>query len=369
MIPVCEPSLTDRERELLLECFDQGWVSSHGPYVDRFEEAWAAYCGMAYGVAVSSGTAGLDIAAALLDLHPGDEVIMPAFTIISCAQPIVGRGGVPVLVDLDPVFWQMQVDQIRASITPKTRAIMVVHLYGHPADMDPVSQLAREYELLVIEDAAEAHGAQYKGRLCGGLGDISVFSFYANKLITTGEGGMLLTNREDAAARARSFRNLCFQPSRRFLHEQIGFNYRLTNLQAAIGLGQIERMDGIVRKKRQIAQAYRERLKDIDGLQLPAEASWAKSIYWVYGIVVDEALGVDARLLANRLKARGVETRPFFLGMHQQPVFRNMGLFLKDEFPVSERLSRQGLYLPSGLSLRDEDIEYICGAVRSALSG
>lgn len=369
MIPVCEPVLSTRERELLLDCYDQGWVSSYGPYVERFEESWSRYCGRRHGVAVSSGTAALYVAVELLDLQPGDEVIMPAFTIISCAGAVVAKGGVPVLVDSDPLTWQMRADQIPGKISNHTRAIMAVHIYGHPVDMDPILQLAQDYQLAVIEDAAEAHGARYKGRLCGSLGDISVFSFYANKLITTGEGGMLLTDRDEMAARARSFRNLCFQSSRRFLHEAIGGNYRLTNLQAAIGLGQIERIDAIVEKKRSIAQAYQERLTGIDGLQLPAEASWARNIYWVYGVVVDEGLGVDAGQLAKRLQAKGVETRPFFLGMHEQPVFRKMGLFLTDEFPVAERLSRQGLYLPSGLSLRADDIDYICGAVRGALVG
>ena len=211
MIPVCEPFLTPREEELVLDCLRSGLISSAGQYLDRFEKGWAAYCGMKHGIAVSSGTTGLEIAVRLLDLIPGDEVIMPAFTIISCAQAIVACGGVPVLVDSDPVNWQMDVSQIRQKISPRTRAIMVVHIYGHPANMDPIMDIAAEFQLKIIEDAAETHGAEYKGNKCGGMGDISVFSFYANKLITTGEGGMVLTQRDDLGEKARALRILCFQ--------------------------------------------------------------------------------------------------------------------------------------------------------------
>ncbi|HMR67544.1 MAG TPA: DegT/DnrJ/EryC1/StrS aminotransferase family protein, partial [Anaerolineae bacterium] len=211
MIPVCEPLIGEREIELVLDCLRTGWVSSAGPYLEQFETEWAAYCGMAHGIAVSNGTTALDIAVRLLNLQPGDEVIMPTFTIISCAQAVIANGGLPVLVDSDPQNWLMDVNQIAAKITACTKAIMVVHIYGHPADMDPILSLARKYKLVVIEDAAETHGAEYKGRRCGGLGDISTFSFYANKLITTGEGGMVLTQRADLAERARSLRNLCFE--------------------------------------------------------------------------------------------------------------------------------------------------------------
>ena len=368
MIPVCEPLLAEQDIELVLDCLRTGWISSAGRYLDEFEAGWAAYCGMRHGVAVSNGTAALDVAVVLLDLKPGDEVIMPTFTIISCAQAIVRGGGRPVLVDSDARTWQMDGRQVAGKITPHTRAIMVVHIYGHPADMDPLLDLAGRHNLMVIEDAAEAHGAEYRGRKCGGMSDISTFSFYANKLITTGEGGMVLTNDDGYAERARGLRNLCFRPERRFYHTELGHNYRLTNLQAALGLAQMERMDQIIAKKRWIGQAYTERLRDIPHFQLPMEEPWARQVYWMYGLVLDDASALDAALLAGRLRQRGVETRPFFLGMHEQPVLLDRGLFRGERYPVAERLARQGLYLPSGLALTEIQLDQVCAAVREVLA-
>lgn len=367
MIPVCEPLLTERETELVLDCLKSGWISSAGKYIDRFEAEWAAYCGMKYGVAVSNGTAALEVAIGLLDLQPGDEVIMPTFTIISCAQAVTAYDGVPVLVDSNPHNWQMDVSQIEGKITSRTRGIMPVHIYGHPVDMEPLLEIARKHDLVVIEDAAEVHGAEYKGGKCGGLGDISTFSFYANKLITTGEGGMVLTNSPELADKARSLRNLCFQKSRRFLHEELGYNYRLTNIQAALGVAQLERIEQIVERKRAIASAYTERLKNLPEISLPVEEPWAKNVYWVYGIVLDESTGMNAIQLAQRLAEKDIQTRPFFLGMHEQPVFQKMGLFVGEKYPVAERLARQGLYLPTGLSIQESQIDFICAAVRECL--
>ncbi len=367
MIPACEPLVTQREVDLVMDCLRSGWVSSAGRYIEEFEKGWAAYCGMRHGVAVSNGTAALQVAVQLLDLQPGDEVILPAFTIISCAQAITRCGGIPVLVDSDPLTWQMDVRQVEAKITPRTRAIMAVHIYGHPADMDPLIDLAAQHRLTIIEDAAEAHGAEYKGRKCGGLGDISVFSFYANKLITTGEGGMVLTRSYELADKARSQRNLCFQKSRRFLHDAIGDNLRLTNLQAALGVGQMERIEQIVERKRAIARAYSERLGSVAGIALPVEELWARNVYWVYGFVLNESTGINAAELAQRLSERGVETRPFFLGMHEQPVFRRMGLFDNEKYPVAEWLARQGLYLPTGLGITRAEIDHVSAAVQEAL--
>ena len=367
MIPVCEPLVTEQDVELVLDCLHSGWISSAGRYLDEFERGWAAYCGMPHGVAVCNGTTALDIAAELLHMQPGDEVIMPTFTIISCAQSVVRCGGALVLVDSDARTWQMDVGQVERKITPRTRAIMAVHIYGHPADMDPLLDLAARYNLMVIEDAAEAHGAEYKGRKCGGLGDISTFSFYANKLITTGEGGMVLARRDDLAERARSLSNLCFQPARRFLHDELGHNYRLTNMQAALGVAQLRRFDRIVDRKRAIAHAYTQRLADAPGLALPVEEPWAKNVYWVYGIVLDETTGLDAAELAQRLRDRAVDTRPFFLGMHEQPVFHRMGLFRGEHYPVAERMARRGLYLPSGLTITDAEIDQVCDALHACL--
>jgi len=368
MIPVCAPLIAPEDAAAVAECLAGGWVSSSGPWVERFERAWADLCGMEEGVAVSNGTAALFIAARLLDLRPGEEVIMPAFTIVSCALAVTEAGGVPVLVDSDPRTWQMDVSRIEERITPRTRAVMVVHIYGHPADMDPILALARRRGLLVLEDAAEAHGALYKGRPCGGFGDISVFSFYANKLVTTGEGGMILTRNRRLADRARSLRNLCFLPHRRFVHEEAGWNFRLTALQAALGWSQSRRLASIVEKKRAVAARYTERLRGVAGLSLPVEEPWARSVFWVYGVVVDEALGLDAEELGARLSARGVETRPFFLGMHEQPLFRRMGLFGGERHPVCERLSRRGLYLPSGLGLTEGEIDGVCEALEASLA-
>jgi perosamine synthetase len=277
---------------------------------------------------------------------------------------VVLAGAVPVLVDSDPNTWTLDAEQVRAKITPRTRAIMPVHIYGHPADMDPLLELG----LPIVEDAAEAHGAEYRGRRCGSFGLASCFSFYANKLVTTGEGGMLLTDDPEVAERARRLRNLGFQPTRRFIHYEVGYNFRLTNMQAALGLAQLERMDQIVARKRWLGEAYTQRLGDIPGLQLPTEADWARSVYWMYGLVLDaEQTGLDARAFAERLAHRGVETRPFFLGMHEQPVFQDKGLFHGERYPVAERLARQGLYLPSGLGLTECQLEQVCQAVRDAL--
>ena len=367
VIPVNEPLIGEGETKYVLECLETGWISSAGRFVREFEERWAAYCGMRYGVAVSSGTVALQLAVACLDLCPGDEVIMPTFTIISCAQAVTYNGGVPVLVDCDPRTWCMDVTRIEEKITSRTRAIMPVHIYGHPVDMDPIEELARKYHLSVIEDAAEAHGAEYKGRKCGGLGDLACFSFYANKIITTGEGGMILTDRQDYAERLRSLRNLCFEKGRRFYHTELGHNFRLTNVQAAIGLGQLERVDELVARKRHIGTAYTERLRDLPGLQLPVEEPWAKQVYWMYGVVLNEDLGMDAAEFARRLAEYGVMTRPFFLGMHEQPAFHKMGLFKGERYPVAERIARQGLYLPSGMALTDEQIDRVCAAVRYVL--
>lgn len=377
MIPVNVPLLEEDDFLPLQDAFRTGWISSTGKYVEEFESLWASYCGVRHGIAVSNGTTALQVAVDALGIQPGDEVIMPTFTIISCALAVVRSGGVPVLVDSDPDDWCMDVQAIEAVITPRTRAIMVVHMYGHPVDMDTVTRLAKKHRLAVIEDAAEVHGAQYlsgrestapQWKKCGGLGDIATFSFFANKLITTGEGGMVITDNDALAERCRSMRNLCFRSDRRFRHTELGYQFRLTNMQAAVGVNQVRRMERIVARKRWAAAEYSSRLRELPQLQLPIERSWAKSVYWVYGIVLADDVPFDAAQLAERLKSHGVETRPFFLGMHEQPVFRERGLFLKERHPVSERIARRGLYVPSGLSLTLEQIETVSKALRRALA-
>ena len=377
MISDNEPILGQRELEYVTDCLRSGWISSGGHYVEEFEEKWADYCGRRHGITVSSGTAALQVAVASLGLDPGDEVIMPTFTIISCAMAVTCNGGKPVLVDSDPQTWCMDVAQIEKKITSRTRAIMPVHIYGHPADMDAVLALADEHKLAVIEDAAEAHGAEYlsergtatpRWRTCGGFGDLSCFSFYANKLITTGEGGMVLTDDPALAERARSLRNLCFQSPRRFLHQELGFNFRLTNIQAALGVAQLERIDQIIERKRWMGREYNRCLSSVKNLQLPVEETWARNVYWMYGVVLSEESGLDATGFAQKLKQKGIETRPFFLGLHEQPAFHRRGLFLGERHPIAEGLARQGLYLPSGLALTENQIFKVCDAVHEVLA-
>ncbi len=367
IIPVSEPLLGKREKQMVEDCLRRGWISSAGQYVEAFEQAWAKYCGRKYGIAVSSGTAALQVAVGCLPLEPGDEIIVPDFTMFACAVAVVSWGAKPVLVDADPKTWCLDISQVEAKVTPRTKAIMAVHIYGHPVEMDPVVALAERYQLALIEDAAEAHGAEYKGRRCGGFGDISCFSFYANKIITTGEGGMVLTDREDYAARARLLRNLYFGTEDRFRHEDIGYNFRLTNFQAAIGLAQLETIDKRLARKRWIAKKYHERLETISGLQLPVEEPWVKNVYWMYGIVVKPETGFDGRRLAAELRNQGIETRAFFTGLHQQPALQKRGLITETFFPVSEYLSRQGLYLPSGLTLSEKQIDRVTAAVKDIL--
>jgi perosamine synthetase len=367
IIPVCEPLIGEREAAYVLDCVRSGWISSEGPYVARFEEAWAQYCGARYGIAVTNGTAALHAAVASLGLAPGDEVIMPSFTIIGCAHAIIAAGATPVLVDADPVTWCMDVAAVAPRITERTRAVMAVHIYGHPVDMGALRSVATRYRLRIVEDAAEAHGAEVRGARTGSLGDVGCFSFYANKILTTGEGGMVLTDDPAVAERVRDYRNVGFRADRRFYHTEYGRNERMTALQAAIGLAQVEAIDVRVRRKREIAQRYTHSLSDLDGLQLPVEMPWAKNVYWMYGILIDESYG-DAASFAHRLSRRGVATRPFFLGMHEQPVLRDRGLFAGERYPVTERIARQGLYLPSGLTLTDGQIERVAAAVREELA-
>ncbi len=367
-IPVNEPLLDGNEKQYLAECIDTGWISSEGPFVQRFEQAFAARMGRKHGIAVTNGTAALDAAVAALGIGPGDEVILPTFTIISCILQIVRAGATPVLVDSDPRTWNLDVTQIEAKITPRTKAILVVHLYGLPVDMDPVLALVERHGLKLIEDAAEAIGQTYRGRPCGSFGDLSTFSFYPNKHITTGEGGMLLTDDDDLAETCRGLRNLCFQPSKRFVHERLGWNLRMTNLQAALGLAQLERLDEFIARKRAMGAAYTARLREVPGLQLPlAVTDYAENIYWVYGVVLDEAVGFDAEEAMRRLGKAGIGTRPYFWPMHEQPVLKGMGLFKDISCPVAERLARRGFYVPSGLALTESQIDRVGKVLDSIL--
>jgi perosamine synthetase len=367
MIPVNQPKLDGREKELLAECIQTGWISSDGPFVSEFERKFADYIGVKHGIAVCNGTAALETALFAAGIGKGDEVIMPAFTIISCALAAIRLGAIPVLVDAEPDTWNMDVSQIEGRLTSRTKAIMPVHIYGHPVDMDPVLDIARMHNLIVIEDAAEAHGAEYKGRKCGALGHISAWSFYANKIITTGEGGMVITSDAKMAKRAESYRNLCFRPEKRFYHTELGYNFRLTNIQAAIGLAQLERIEEFIQIKRGLGEYYRQRLLKFKGIKCQIEKPWAKMVYWMYCIELDSALRFNAQSLMKELAKKDIGTRPFFLGLHEQPALRDLGLFKEEHYPVCERISHQGLYLPSGLALTVKQIDEVITALAGIL--
>lgn len=359
-IPVNEPLLSGNEKKYLCECIDTGWISSEGPFVKEFEQRMSSTVNRKYGIAVSNGTAALEVAAQALGIGEGDEVIMPTFTIISCAMAITKLGAVPVLVDSDMNTWNMNVDEIEAKITPKTKAIMIVHLYGLPVEADKILELAKKYKLKVIEDAAEMHGQTCNGKPCGSFGDISTFSFYPNKHITTGEGGMLVTDDEELAERCGMIRNLCFRKDVRYVHDEISDNYRFTNLQAAVGLAQLERLDEFVARKRAMGKYYTEQLRDIDGLILPIEkTAYADNIFWVYGIVLDRQIQADNKTVQKLLAEEGIGSRTFFWCMHEQPVYQGQGLFVDETYPNAEYLARKGFYIPSGLALTEEQMEQV----------
>lgn len=368
-IPVNEPLLNGNEKKYLIECIDTGWISSEGPFVSRFEEEFAARVGRKHGIAVCNGTAALDAAVEALGISAGDEVILPAFTIISCINQIIRSGATPVLVDCNPLTWNMDVTQIEAKISPRTKAIMVVHIYGLPVDMDPVLDIAHRHGLKLIEDAAEAIGQSYHDRHCGSFGDISTVSFYPNKHVTTGEGGMILTDDDELAETCRSLRNLCFQPKKRFVHQRLGWNLRMTNLQAALGLAQLERLDEFIAKKREMGLQYTELFKDLHEIQLPIpKTAYANNIYWVFGVVLENHVAFDAEEAIRRLSILGIGCRRFFWPMHEQPIFKAMGLFTKDQHLVAERISRRGLYLPSGVALSQYQLEKVGSALKEVLS-
>ena len=363
-IPVNEPLIGQEEKDYIADCLESGWISSEGSYVSQFEAEFAKQVGRQHGIAVANGSMALEAAVTALGIGTGDEVIMPAFTIISCATAIVRAGALPVVVDCEVDTWNMDVAAVEALITPRTRAIMAVHIYGLPVDMDPLMELARKHGLLVIEDAAEAIGQTCRGRPCGSFGDISVFSFYPNKLVTTGEGGMIVTDSPELAERCRGLRNLCFIPETRFVHEELGWNMRMTNLQAALGVGQLHRLDAHLARKLEIGRLYNERLAGIEALTLPcARTDYADNMYWVYGLVIDDGIAKTARDAMLALGKAGIGTRPFFYPMHQQPVFRRMGLFKGVCCPVAERIAVRGFYIPSGLAMTDAQVGRVSDAV------
>ena len=372
LIPVCEPVIGERERAYVRDCLESNWISAGGKYTAAFEETFSRYCGAAHGVACSNGTAAIHLALAALGVGPDDEVIVPSFTLIVAATTVALTGARAVLVDVDPATWCLDPARLEGAITPRTRAILPVHMYGHPCDMDPILAIANRHGLAVIEDAAEAHGAEYKGRRVGAIGHIGCFSFYANKLVTTGEGGMVMTNDAALAARVRLLSNQAFEEPR-FVHRFMGFNYRLSDLLAAVGLGQCEEIEEKVRRKRELATWYTELLQAAPDLTLPTEAPWARSAYWMYGVVVEEEFGATRDGVMRRLQHDGIETRAFFHPLHLQPLFVSSSdprfPETKGEFPVSERLGARGLYLPSGLGLTYAQVKQVATALRACRGG
>jgi perosamine synthetase len=363
MIPVSEPVIGEEEIANVVDALRRGELSgSFGRYIEEFESKFAAYCGCKHGVAVTSGTTALHLAASAAGVGSGDEVLISASTNIATALAVAHNNAVPVPVDSEPETWNLDLDLIERLTTPRTKAIIPVHLYGHPVDMDRLMEIARRLELVVIEDCAESHGATCRGRMTGSFGDMGCFSFYANKVITTGEGGMVVTNDDELASRLKLLRNLGFTTPR-FRHEVLGYNFRMPGLQAAIGVAQVEKIDYIVGEKRRVAHSYNALLREIPGVNLPAEKSWAHNVYWMYAITIDEDFGMSRDELAVALRQRGVDSRTFFCPMNLQPCLQTLPGFRHVRCPVAENLWRTGLYLPSTYTLTDDVIRTICDTI------
>jgi len=363
--PVAEPEIGEEELKNIVEAVKSGWVSSKGKFIEEFESSFAKYIGVKYGIATSNGTAALHLALAALNIGEGDEVIVPDLTFAATINAVIYTGAKPVIVDINPDYWCIDPDKLEKAITPNTKAIIPVHLYGHPCDMEAVMEIAAKHDLHVIEDAAEAHGAEYRGKKVGSFGHISCFSFYGNKIITTGEGGMCLTNDEELAERIKILRDHGMNPKKRYWHDVVGFNYRMTNLQAALGLAQLGKIERFVERKRRIAKIYAEELSSMEGITLHPEMSWAKCVYWLYSILIDnKKMKITRDELAEKLEENGIETRKFFYPLHEMPVYRKYTRFA---YPTSSRISREGLNLPSSTKLSEEDVKYITQRIRESL--
>jgi perosamine synthetase len=368
-ISVCQPFLGGRELEYVAEAIRTGWISSSGKYVTAFEEEFSKYCGVRYGIAVCNGTVAIHLALVALGVGVGDEVIIPDFTMIATATAVVYTGAVPVFVDADPSTWNIDPTRIEEKITMQTKAIMPVSIFGNPCDMDSIREIARRHNLRVIEDAAEAHGAEYKRKKTGALADITAFSFFANKNLTTGEGGMVVTDDKGLADRCRYFKNLCFPitGSRSYIHEDIGFNYRMSNLHAAIGLAQVEKADEYRAMRIRNSKLYKKHLKDVPGVVFQKDTPGGMNIHWMNAIVIDpEKFSCSRDQLMEYLKSKGIETRFLFAGMHRQPCLSKAGCDCAGQYSVTDNLTEKGLYLPSASNLAEEDILYICDKIREA---
>lgn len=364
-VPVMEPSLMGKELDYVTDCIESNWISSQGKYVLKFQEAFASYHNIEYALTTSNGTAALHLAMKALGIGPGDEVILPDLTFGACANSVIHCGAHPVFVDVDPRYWNIDPNLLEGAVNSRTKAVMPVHLYGHPCDMAPILEIGRKHDLFVIEDCAEALGARYSGSMVGTMGDVGCFSFFSNKIITTGEGGMVITRNRALKEKMELFRDHGMRKERRYWHEVAGFNFRMTNLQAAVGLAQIEIIDKLLEKRGQVAAQYSERLKDIPGVSWPGEMDWAQSVCWLYSILVDEKIaGISREKLMMELKREGIETRPLFYPLHIQPPFYDHSR----RFPVSVMLSSKGLSLPSGHKISDREIELVCSVIRKAIN-
>ncbi|OGG40272.1 glutamine--scyllo-inositol aminotransferase [Candidatus Jorgensenbacteria bacterium RIFCSPLOWO2_01_FULL_45_25b] len=367
-IPVSEPNIGEREKELVMDAIKKGDISgTHGEYIKKFEEGFSNYVGCGYGIATSNGTTALHLALVSLGIGKGDEVLVSTFTNMASCFAILYCGATPVPIDIEEDTWNINPALLEEKITANTKAILIVHIYGHPVDMDPILEVARKHNLKVIEDAAEAHGAEYKGKKVGSLGDVACWSFYANKILTTGEGGMLTTNNPELAEKARSLRSFSYGKEHRFMHEDIGFNYRLTNLQAALGCAQLEQIEEIIAKKRQIAQWYKDALKDVQELQLPVEKPYAKNVYWMFHIVLQGKWEEKRDEVIRRLKNEGVETREAFIPYNMQKIMIEKGMTKSETCPIANKIGKSGFYLPSGINLSCEDVEYVATSLKKSL--
>ena len=363
-IPVSTPSITPEDAEAVAQAVAAGWISSEGPHVREFEEKFSQAIGVKHGVAVANGTAALDLAYEALGIGPGDEVILPSFTIVSCLNQVLRSGATPVFVDSCSDTWNLDPAAVEEAITERTKAIVVVHIYGLPADVDRIKRLAEDRGIALVEDSAEAHGQHLEGSVLGSFGTLSTFSFYSNKLITTGEGGMILTNDDDLAARARELRNLCFNPDKRFVHTSVGWNYRMTAMQAALGLSQLSRMATLLQEKKEIGHHYQELLAGVDELTLPLPSyRESDNVYWVFGVVLGPNSSISARDAMEALHRKGIGTRPFFYPLHQQPVLSRLGFSNQPSLPVAEWLGRSGFYLPNGADSTPEKRAYVAEQV------
>ncbi len=369
IIPVSSPIITNKDAKSVYKVVKSGWVSSSGKEIYLFEKKLSKLVNRKYSCAVSNGTAALEIAVKSLDLKKKDEIIMPTFTIISNAISIIKNHATPVLVDSDINSWNINIENIQKKITKKTRALMIPHIYGFPCEMDKILKICKKNKLYLIEDAAEMIGQTYNNKPCGSFGDISTFSFYANKHITTGEGGMIFTNNKKYFEKFKSFKNLSFGKKDRFNHSDISWNYRMTNMQAALGLSQISRLNKIVKKKKEIGIFYYEKFKNNKNLIIqPTKFDYAENIFWIYGIILKKGSKKYRQDIQRKLLSKGIDTRPFFWPMHKQDIFKKMGLFKKEKYPVSEYLSNNGFYIPSGLNLSYKKLNYIANSINQLTS-